>query len=76
VAEYLWHEMSGDGGWDYATNLDYMKVFCDYWLNHYDWCKHEAKINRFSHFKLRVDGINLHYVHEKGSGSSPQSLII
>jgi hypothetical protein len=76
VAEYLWHEMPDDGGWDYGTNLDYMKVFFDYWLNHYDWRKHEAKTNRFSHFKVRVDGINLHYVHEKGSGSSPQPLII
>jgi microsomal epoxide hydrolase len=76
VAEYLWHEMPDDGGWDYGTNLDYMKVFCDYWLNHYDWRKHEAKINHFSHFKVRVDGIDLHYIHEKGSGSSPQPLII
>ncbi len=76
VADYPWHEMPDDGGWDYGTNLDYMKVFCAYWINDYDFRKHEAKINSFSHFKVKVGGIDLHYIHEKGSGSSPQPLII
>ena len=76
VADYPWHEMPDDGGWNYGTNLDYMKQFCDYWVNEYDWRKHEARINHFAHFKVKVDGIDLHYIHEKGSGSSPQPLII
>ncbi|MFT5225425.1 MAG: pimeloyl-ACP methyl ester carboxylesterase [Polaribacter sp.] len=76
VADYPWHEMPDDGGWDYGANLDYMKTFCDYWVNSYDWRQHEARINHFSHFKVVVDGIDLHYIHEKGSGSSPQPLII
>ena len=25
VAAYPWHEMPDDGGWNYGTNLDYMK---------------------------------------------------
>ena len=25
VAHYPWHEMPDDGGWDYGTNLDYLK---------------------------------------------------
>ena len=27
VKNYSWHEMPDDGGWDYGTNLDYMKEF-------------------------------------------------
>ena len=26
VNNYQWHEMPDDGGWDYGTNLDYMKA--------------------------------------------------
>ena len=33
VKNYQWHEMPDDGGWDYGTNLDYMKEFTDYWVN-------------------------------------------
>ncbi|MEX3010749.1 epoxide hydrolase family protein [Hoeflea sp. TYP-13] len=76
VASFPWHEMPDDGGWEYGTNLDYMKEFCDYWVDGFDWRKQEAEINRFSHFKAPVDGIDLHFIHEKGSGDNPQPLII
>ena len=48
VADYPWHEMPVDGGWEYGTNLDYMKEFCRYWVNEFDWGKQQAKINQFS----------------------------
>jgi hypothetical protein len=76
VAEFPWHEMPDDGGWAYGANLDYMKELCAYWVNEYDWRKHETAINRFCHFTHPVDGIDIHYIHEKGSGPSPMPLII
>ena len=76
VAAYPWHEMPDDGGWEYGTNLDYMKELADYWVNEFDWRKQEAAINRFPHFKANVDGIDMHFIHEIGSGPSPKPLII
>ncbi len=76
VAAYPWHEMPDDGGWNYGSNLDYMKELAGYWANEFDWRKQEAAINRFSHFKTEVDGIDLHFIHEIGSGPSPTPLII
>jgi len=76
VAEYPWHEMPDDGGWAYGTNLDYMKELCAYWLDEYDWRTQEAAINGFSHFIAPVYGIDLHFIHEKGSGPAPMPLII
>ena len=76
VAQYPWHEMPDDGGWGYGTNLDYLKEFCAYWLDHYDWRKHEADLNRFAHYRTEVDGIDLHFIHEPGSGPAPMPLII
>ena len=76
VAAFPWHEMPDDGGWEYGTNLDYMKGFCDYWVNSFDWRAQEARINRFAHFKAPVEGIDLHFIHERGSGPSPKPLII
>ena len=37
VADFPWHEMPNDGGWDYGANLDYMQEICAYWVNEFDW---------------------------------------
>ena len=76
VKEYPWHEMPDDGGWSYGTNLDYMKDFCDYWINKFNWREQERKINKFHHYTSLVDDINIHFIHEKGSGKGPIPLLI
>lgn len=76
IEDFPWHEMPDDGGWNYGTNLDYMKELCTYWLNEFDWRKHEQALNRFSHFSAPVDGIEMHFIHEKGSGPNPTPLLV
>ena len=76
VKNFPWHEMPKDGGWEYGTNLNYMKEISDYWVSKFDWKKHEDKINKFSNFKTNVDGIEMHFIQEKGSGSNSQPLLI
>jgi pimeloyl-ACP methyl ester carboxylesterase len=76
VKNYRWHEMPDDGGWEYGTNLDYMKEISEYWVHEFNWKKHEDKINKFSNFKTEVDGISIHYIMEKGSGSKPTPLLL
>ena len=76
VAGYDWHEMPEDGGWAYGANLDYMKELCAYWLEGFDWRRQEAAINRFDQFIAPVDGVDIHFIHEKGSGPAPLPLII
>lgn len=76
VANYKWHYMPDDGGWDYGTNMAYLKEFCAYWLDEFDWRAQEEMLNKFSHFTAEVDGIDVHFIHEKGSGPSPTPLLI
>jgi len=76
VKKYPWHEMPNDGGWEYGTNLDYMKEISKYWVSEFDWRKHEREINKFPNFITKVDDIDIHFIHEKGSGSKPMPLLI
>ena len=76
VKSYQWHEMPDDGGWDYGTNLDYMKEFSKYWFENYNWRETEKKINQFKNFKCNIDNIDIHFIHEKGSGKNPQPLLL
>ena len=76
VSTYPWHEMPSNGGWDYGTNLDYMKEISKYWVKNFDWKKTEEKINKFNNFKTNIDNIDIHFIHEKGSGSNPKPLLL
>ena len=76
VANFPWHEMPDDGGWDYGTNLDYLKGLCTYWVDEFDWPAQESRINSFANFTAMVDGINMHFIYEKGSGENPTPLLI
>jgi len=76
VANFPWHEIPDDGGWNYGTNLDYMKEISNYWVNKYNWRKMEEKINKFQNFKTSIDGMDIHFIHEKGSGSNPKPLLL
>ena len=55
VKKFPWHEMPEDGGWEYGTNLDYMKEISNYWIKNFNWRKHEAEINSFSNFITKED---------------------
>jgi pimeloyl-ACP methyl ester carboxylesterase len=76
VKNYPWHEMPDDGGWEYGTNLDYLKELSNYWVYNFDWRKIEAELNNFSNYKSKVDEIDIHFIHEKGSGSNPTPLLL
>ena len=62
--------------WDYGSNLDYVKELVEYWRTKFDWRAQEKLINSFAHFKTEVDGLDIHYIHEKGKGPNPMPLII
>jgi len=76
VANYSWHEMPVDGGWNYGTNLDYMKEISKYWIDKFDWRKTEEKINKFKNFKANIDNIDIHFIQEKGSGTNSKPLLL
>ncbi|HZC44865.1 MAG TPA: epoxide hydrolase N-terminal domain-containing protein, partial [Candidatus Acidoferrum sp.] len=65
-----------DTGWDYGTNLAYLKELVEYWRTKYDWRAHEREINRLAHFKAHVDGLGIHFIHEKGKGPNPKPLLL
>lgn len=63
-------------GWDYGTNVGYMKELADYWQHKYDWRKHEAELNQFAHFKADVEGVKIHFIHERGKGPHATPLLL
>ena len=55
-------------GWQYGTNLEYLKRLVEYWIDGYDWRRAEREINTFHHYTTRIEGIPIHFIHEPGRG--------
>jgi pimeloyl-ACP methyl ester carboxylesterase len=53
-----------------------LRELVHWWQNGFDWRAQEVAINRFAHFQTRLDGVRLHFVHERGRGPSPVPLIL
>jgi pimeloyl-ACP methyl ester carboxylesterase len=71
-----WIDAAQDDGWIYGIDLRYMRELVDYWQHRYDWRTHEAGLNRFAHFKADVDGVGIHFIHERGKGPNPTPLLL
>src|SRR5579885_3505562 len=63
-------------GWTYGTNLAYLRELVAYWIERYDWRRHEAALNAMPQFLTEVDGTTLHFVHTRGRGPQPLPLLI
>ena len=54
--------------------MGYVKELVGYWRTKFDWRGQENLINSFSHFKTDVDGLGIHFIHEKRKGPNPMPL--
>lgn len=67
---------SGGTSWEKGVPDDFMKPLIEYWQNTFDWRKQEAAINLFDHYRSKIDDYDIHFIHVRGTGSSPLPLIL
>jgi len=65
-----------DTGWDYGTELGYLKELVGYWQNKFDWRAQEAALNRFDHFRSEIDGQRIHFLHARSKHPDALPVII
>lgn len=62
--------------WDYGTNLAYLKTLVDYWRDKYDWRVHEKRLNQFDQFKTNIDGVDIHFIHQRSKSPNAMPLLL
>jgi hypothetical protein len=62
--------------WAYGTDVEWIRGLIEYWRNDFDWRAEEARLNAFTQYKVRLDDIDLHFLHVKGEGSAPCPLLL
>jgi pimeloyl-ACP methyl ester carboxylesterase len=73
--ETRWPDETEAAGWDYGTDLGYLRELCSYWRDGFDWRAQEARLNELPNFRMIIDGLRIHFVHVRGKGERPLPLI-
>ncbi|CAG9562770.1 unnamed protein product [Danaus chrysippus] len=50
---------------EYGINTVYLDKLLNYWLKEYDFKARAERLNRFPHFKTRIQGLDIHYIRVK-----------
>lgn len=65
LARTRWPDQLPGSGWDYGTERGYLQQLVAYWATEFDWRAHEEVINSFDHFKTVIDGVDVHFIHQR-----------
>ncbi len=76
LARTRWPDEIASADWAYGTDLRYLQDLLAYWKDEFDWTAQEARLNKLHHYEAEVDGIRIHYIHERGAGANPLPLIL
>lgn len=77
VEQYRWFPAPEAGGdWQFGMSAAVMQDVQRYWLDHYDWRKMEAELNRWPHFMAEVDGQAIHFLHIVGEAGGKRPLLL
>ena len=67
---------TGELDWGQGIPLAYTRELADYWAQSYDWRAAEAALNRFDQFTTEIDGLELHFIHQRSPHDNALPLII
>lgn len=71
-----WTDDFDNDDWRYGANVSYVRALVDYWRDHYDWRARERLMNGFAHFRTEIDGMPIHFIHERGKGPQPIPIML
>ncbi len=71
-----WPERELVDDWSQGTPLAYVREVCDYWAEQYDWRASETALNRFDQFVTTIDGLDLHFVHQRSPHPDATPLLL
>ena len=62
-----WPDQVPGVAWEQGTDVEYLRQVLGYWADGFDWRAQERELNRFDHFRARLDGVRIHFVQDRKS---------
>lgn len=71
-----WPDQIPGTGWDYGTDLDYLRDLCRYWSAGFDWRAAEARLNAWPNGITSVEGQPVHFIHARAERPDALPLLV
>ena len=62
--------------WSQGIPLAYTQDLARYWADEYDWRAREQALNRFHQFTTEIDGLPIHFIHQRSAHEHALPLVI
>jgi Epoxide hydrolase N terminus len=66
----------GDPAAEEESTIERIVQLLAYWRGGYDWRAQERRLNGVPQFRVKVDGVGLHFLHAPGAGPDPLPLLL
>lgn len=76
LANTRWPEPEPVDDWSQGIPLAYTRELAEYWAHGYDWRAREAALNRFDQFTTEIDGLDIHFIHQRSAREDAFPLIL
>jgi pimeloyl-ACP methyl ester carboxylesterase len=63
-------------GWTYGTDRAYLRELVEQWRRDYDWREWEARLNEFDQYMTEIDGLDMHFIHQRSKHPDALPLIV
>jgi pimeloyl-ACP methyl ester carboxylesterase len=60
-----WPEAECVDDWSQGIPLAYTRELAQYWQRDYHWRDREAALNRFDQYVTEIDGLDIHFIHQR-----------
>ena len=62
--------------WALGTDPGWLRDLVEHWQHRFDWRAQEARLNAWPQFKVRLAGIEVHFLQVPGRGPKPMPLLL
>ena len=76
LAHVIWPDEPEGPPWATGTSLVALRDLVEDWRDGFDWRARARAFNRLPQFIAAVGGIDLHFVHQRGTGPAPMPLLL
>jgi microsomal epoxide hydrolase len=71
-----WFEGIDGTGWDYGTDLTYLRALCEQWAEDFDWYPVQDRFNAFDQVEAVIDGQHVHAFHQRSPRADATPLLL